>query len=100
MNAARAVSLAATLLLAAGSLGGQEPAAELPVTPNTKLYAKIERTIIGIHSVFDRLMKLEPHRHQRQRARLPRNLHLRQRQTMTISITLMNRQPTVRLFRL
>lgn len=54
MNAARAVSLAATLLLAAGSLGGQEPAAELPVTPNTKLYAKIERTIIRIHSVFDR----------------------------------------------
>jgi hypothetical protein len=42
------------MLLAAGSLGGQEPAAKLPVTPNTKLYAKIEQTIIKIHSVFDR----------------------------------------------
>jgi hypothetical protein len=42
------------MLLAAGSLHGQEPAAELPVTPNTKLYAKIEQTIIKIHSVFDR----------------------------------------------
>jgi hypothetical protein len=39
-------------MLTAGSIGGQEAAAELPLTPNTKLYAKIEQTIIKIHSVF------------------------------------------------
>ncbi|HEU4747318.1 MAG TPA: hypothetical protein VFS56_02370 [Gemmatimonadaceae bacterium] len=42
------------MMLAAGALGGQEPAAELPVTPNTRLFAKIERTIIRIHSIFGR----------------------------------------------
>ena len=40
------------LMIAASSGGGQEPAAELPVTPNTVLYAKIERTITKIRSVF------------------------------------------------
>lgn len=40
------------LMLTATSIGGQEPAAELPETPNTKLYARIERAIIKIHSVF------------------------------------------------
>jgi hypothetical protein len=54
MKVARSISLIATMLVAADSLRAQEPAAELPVTPNTKLYAKIERTIIRIHSVFDR----------------------------------------------
>jgi len=54
MKLARSVSLATTLMLSAGTLGGQETAAQLPVTPNTKLYAKIEKTIIKIHSVFDR----------------------------------------------
>ena len=54
MKFARSISLIAALLVAAGSLHAQEPAAQLPVTPNTKLYAKIERTIIKIHSVFDR----------------------------------------------
>ena len=39
-------------MLIARSIGGQEAPAELPVTPNTKLYAKIERTIIKIHSMF------------------------------------------------
>jgi hypothetical protein len=42
------------LIIAAGSAGAQEPAAELPVTPNTKLFARIERTIIRIHSIFSR----------------------------------------------
>jgi hypothetical protein len=54
MKVARSISLIATMLVAADSLRAQEPAAELPVTPNTKLYAKIERNIIRIHSVFDR----------------------------------------------
>lgn len=42
------------LIIAAGAAGAQEPAADLPVTPNTKLFAKIERTIIRIHSIFAR----------------------------------------------
>ncbi len=54
MKAARSVSVLATMLLAAGSLRGQETAAELPVTPNTKLYAKIEKTVIRLQSIFGR----------------------------------------------
>ena len=54
MKVARCVSLIATMLFGASSLDAQEAAAELPVTPNTKLYAKIERTIIRIQSVFGR----------------------------------------------
>lgn len=50
----RLAQLAAAMMLAAGIAGAQEPAAELPVTPNTKLFAKIERTIIRIHSIFGR----------------------------------------------
>ena len=46
--------LIAVLIVAAGTAGAQEPAADLPVTPNTKLFAKIERTIIRIHSIFAR----------------------------------------------
>ena len=46
------VRIAAVLMFAATALGGQEPAAQLPVTPNTKLYAKIERAIIKIQRVF------------------------------------------------
>ena len=52
MTLTRSVSLAAILMTAAVSARAQEPSAELPVTPNTKLYARIERTIIRIHSVF------------------------------------------------
>lgn len=48
------IRLAAMLMLAAASLGGQEAPAPLPVTPNTKLFAKIESVIIRIHSVFGR----------------------------------------------
>ena len=48
------MALIAAMLFAAGSLRAQEPAAEAPVTPNTKLYARIERTIIRIQSVFGR----------------------------------------------
>ena len=54
MKAARSVSVLATMLLAAGSLRGQETAAELPVTPNTELYAKIEKTVIRLQSSFGR----------------------------------------------
>lgn len=54
MKFARSASLAAALMLGAGSAGGQEAAAELPVTKNTKLYAKIERAVIKIQWVFER----------------------------------------------
>jgi len=46
--------LAAAMMLAAARLEGQEADAELPVTPNTELFAKIERAIIRIHSIFGR----------------------------------------------
>src|SRR5688572_17150555 len=46
--------LLGALIISAGTAGAQEPAADLPVTPNTKLFAKIERTIIRIHSIFAR----------------------------------------------
>ena len=52
MKLRRSAFFAGLLMLAAKSIGGQEAPAELPVTPNTKLYAKIERAIIKIHSVF------------------------------------------------
>ncbi|HET6781808.1 MAG TPA: hypothetical protein VFH67_06910, partial [bacterium] len=48
------IRLAAMLVLAATALGGQEAPAPLPVTPNTKLFAKIERAIIRIQTVFGR----------------------------------------------
>jgi hypothetical protein len=51
---ALSLRLAAILALAAGTAGAQEPAADLPVTPNTKLFAKIERAVIRIHSIFGR----------------------------------------------
>lgn len=46
--------LAAMLVLGAASLGSQEAPAELPVTPNTKLFAKIERAVVRLQSVFGR----------------------------------------------
>ena len=54
MKVTRPLTVIAAMMLAADSLRAQEPAAELPVTPNTKLYARIERTIIRIQSVFGR----------------------------------------------
>lgn len=42
------------LVLGATSLGGQEAPAPLPVTPNTKLFGKIERAVIKLQSVFGR----------------------------------------------
>lgn len=54
MKLAHSVRLALVLMLAAGTADGQEPAADLPVTPNTKLFAKIERVVIKIHSIFGR----------------------------------------------
>ena len=52
MKLAHSVRLATILAIVAAPLGAQEPAAELPVTPNTKLFAKIERAVIKIHSIF------------------------------------------------
>jgi hypothetical protein len=52
MKLARSVRLAAALMLAAGSVGAQEAPADLPETKNTRLFGKIERAIIGIHSIF------------------------------------------------
>src|SRR5688500_20144716 len=46
--------LLGALLISAGTAGAQEPAADLPATPNTKLLARIERTSIGIRSIFAR----------------------------------------------
>jgi hypothetical protein len=54
MKALCPIRLSAMLALAATSLGGQEAAAEPPVTPNTRLYAKIEKTVIRLQSVFGR----------------------------------------------
>ena len=52
MKLARPVSLAALVALAAAPIGGQEASSELPVTQNTELYAKLERAVIKIHSIF------------------------------------------------
>ncbi len=52
MKLADSVRLAAALTLAAGSLGAQEAPAELPETKNTRLFGKIERAVIKIHSIF------------------------------------------------
>lgn len=52
MKLAHSARLVAILALSAGSAGAQEPAADLPETPNTKLFAKIERAVIKIHSIF------------------------------------------------
>ncbi|MFL5553021.1 MAG: hypothetical protein ACJ770_09475 [Gemmatimonadaceae bacterium] len=49
---ANAVLVAISVLFVATGVAAQEPAAQLPVTPNTELYAKIERTIVRIQSVF------------------------------------------------
>ena len=38
---------------AAGVALGQEPAGQLPQTPNTALYARLEQAVIRIHSIFD-----------------------------------------------
>ena len=52
MKLAHSVRLAAALVLVAGSVGAQEAPADLPETKNTKLFAKIERAVIKIHSIF------------------------------------------------
>lgn len=52
MKLAHSARLAAGLMLAASALGGQETAEELPVTKNTKLFGKIERAVIKVHSIF------------------------------------------------
>ncbi|HWL38846.1 MAG TPA: BamA/TamA family outer membrane protein [Gemmatimonadaceae bacterium] len=54
MKIGQSVRLAAIVLLAAQSVGGQEPAADMPVTPNTRLFARIERAVIAVHSIFGR----------------------------------------------
>jgi hypothetical protein len=52
MKFARSVSLAALMAFAAVPIGGQEASSELPATQNTELYAKLERAVIKIHSIF------------------------------------------------
>lgn len=54
MRLARSVSLAAMLVFSARPIGTQETGEQLPVTPQTELYGKIERTIIRIQTVFGR----------------------------------------------
>lgn len=54
MRLARSTSFVAALMLGAGSVSGQETAAEQPVTKNTILYARIEKAVIKIQSVFGR----------------------------------------------
>lgn len=54
MKLARSASLAALLVLAARSIGGQEASSEQPVTPNTELYARLERAVISIQSISGR----------------------------------------------
>jgi hypothetical protein len=52
MRLPRSISLAAFLVFSVESVGGQEASSELPVTPNTQLYARLEQVVIAIHSVF------------------------------------------------
>jgi hypothetical protein len=52
MRLPRSISLAALLVFSVESIGGQEASSELPVTPNTQLYARLEQVVIAIHSVF------------------------------------------------
>jgi hypothetical protein len=54
MKLARSAFFAAALMLGARSLAGQEAPAQLPVTPNTKLYARIERAVVKVQSLFGR----------------------------------------------
>ena len=51
---AHSVRVAAILMLFASAAGSQEPSADLPETPNTRLFGKIEQAIIRIHSIFGR----------------------------------------------
>lgn len=54
MNRLRTAVTAALILTTAVPAGGQEAAAEQPVTPNTRLFARIEKVVIAIQSVFGR----------------------------------------------
>jgi hypothetical protein len=54
MKVARSISLIVMVVVAAGSLRAQQPTAQLPVTQNTKLYARIEQAVIRLQSVFGR----------------------------------------------
>lgn len=52
MRAASRIAILA--LLSASAAGAQDAATEQPVTPRTKLFARIERVVVAIHSVFGR----------------------------------------------
>ena len=54
MRLARSMSLAAMLVIAAGPVAAQETAQQLPVTPQTELYGKIERAVIKVQTLFGR----------------------------------------------
>jgi hypothetical protein len=48
------IGLLGAAFLLGDKAAAQEPAADLPVTPNTQLYARIEQTIIKIQNIFGR----------------------------------------------
>ena len=52
MKLASCLKLVTVLTLSAGYARGQETSTELPVTPNTNLFLKIEKVIIKAHTVF------------------------------------------------
>ena len=52
MKLATSLKLVAMLTLASGYARGQETGTELPVTPNTDLFLKIEKVIIKAHTLF------------------------------------------------
>lgn len=52
MKRTSVVTVLAAMSLFAGIAGAQESAAQLPETPNTQLYARLERAVIKIHSIF------------------------------------------------
>ncbi|HJQ54489.1 MAG TPA: hypothetical protein VJ825_11675 [Gemmatimonadaceae bacterium] len=51
MRCVRVVAIAATVLFA-GAASAQEPEPQLPETPNTQLYARLEQAVIKIHRIF------------------------------------------------
>ncbi len=53
MRLAHPVRLIVMLALASASALGQERESEQPVTPNTEMFAKLERAVIRLHSIFD-----------------------------------------------
>lgn len=53
MRLAHPARVIVMLALASASALGQERESEQPVTPNTEMFAKLERAVIRLHSIFD-----------------------------------------------